>query len=443
MNIRIDVAVVSLAISASLTNPRANAQDSGASKPAIEELVGPAPFDASLQAREARLAGDAERWLSLGTEVLRRTPVHPDLLVGICRAYIALGRTDEALRLLRDAVARGTGFDATLVPDLAKLNAAPGYSTLIETAARNLVPLRRAHTHAKIDDTAMRPEGITYDPETRHYFLGRARDEIWRIDDQGRATLFASGGLRPILGLKIDARRRLLWAASAVFPDFRLVTPANPEQGISGLIAFDLATGERKHEHWLDERLLRHGFNDLAIAKSGAVFVTYSSPDTVWRYEPERKRLTMIARGRDMSSPNGIVLSPDQKPLHVAHIEGISAIDLKQGRRIRHDVPANAPVNSIDGLAYRQGGLLDLQNSPFFARAIRIVLDRRHKTIREVIVLNSRTHASHSQTTGAVVGNDFYSIAGFGPTNTAPSAPMILRIPIGSYAKNRKIEVMP
>ena len=74
---------------------------------------GPTPqlIDLSLQAREARLAGDHKLWLERGQRVLDLAPDHPDLLISVARALAANGRFDDAAIRLEDAVRRGGGFD--------------------------------------------------------------------------------------------------------------------------------------------------------------------------------------------------------------------------------------------------------------------------------------------------------------------------------------------
>jgi hypothetical protein len=81
------------------------------------------------------------------------------------------------------------------------------------------------------------------------------------------------GPLREVLGIKVDARRRLLWAVTGVFPDLFGAAPPKPDAGISGLVAYSLKDGKLVHQLGLDERPALHGFNDLAVARSGDVYV--------------------------------------------------------------------------------------------------------------------------------------------------------------------------
>ncbi len=80
--------------------------------------VGTTPqlIELSLQAREARLAGDHKLWLDRGQQVLDLAPEHPDLLISLARALAANGRFEDASTRLEDAVRRGGGFDLATFP---------------------------------------------------------------------------------------------------------------------------------------------------------------------------------------------------------------------------------------------------------------------------------------------------------------------------------------
>jgi hypothetical protein len=113
-----------------------------------------------------------------------------------------------------------------------------------------------------------------------------------------------------------------------------------------------------------------------------------------------------------MSFPNGIALSKDEARLYVAHIEGLSVVDLATGRRTALAVPGNTSVNSIDGLVRDGADLIGIQPSPYLARVLRIRLDDAGYAIREVVTVSSPPPEGLSPTTGVIVGSQYYSVAG-------------------------------
>ena len=272
---------------------------------------------------------------------------------------------------------------------------------------------------------------------SRRLFAG-IEGEILQIDAEGKVSPFASGnGLRQVLGIKVDPERRLLWAVSGRYPDtVPGPEPAPADVGTGGVHVYHLDKGERIGAYELDERPVLHGFNDIALARDGTVYVTDSTQGAIYRLEPGAKQLERWLQDDRLTVPNGIVLSPDDKRLYVAHWEGLSVIDTKSRERKLLAPPANAVVNSMDGLAWHNGSILGLQTSPFFRRVVRIHLKDDGTAIDKVTVVNSRAPDYH-QTTAAVAGDKLYVVGGSplqnpygGPAPAVEPKPQILRIPL-------------
>ena len=183
-------------------------------------------LDLSLQAREARLAGDHKLWLERGQRVLDLAPDHPDLLISIARALAANGRFDDAAFRIEDAVRRGGGFDLATFPEFKAAPETARLRALREQALQNMAPVAAPEVFLVLENESLRTEGITWDPVGRQLYFGSLNGEIWRADLNGKLERFAGpgSGLREVLGLKVDAERRLLWAAtesSGSHPDRR------------------------------------------------------------------------------------------------------------------------------------------------------------------------------------------------------------------------------
>jgi sugar lactone lactonase YvrE len=380
-------------------------------------------MDLVLRTREARLAGDNARWLEYGQQTLALAPDHPDLLISVARALAANGRMPEALHHLDDAITRGAGFDPVSFPEFKDAAAHETFATLRERALKNQAPVAPPETFVALSKPPLQPEGITYDPTSEHLFIGSLTGEVWKIDLRGKLTAFAgaNAGLREVLGLKVDAKRRLLWFVDGVFPDLFPGDKPKKDVGISAVHAFHIGTRTRVKHCAIDDRPTLHGFNDLALARNGDVYVTDSTTSTICRLPGGECRLEVVVRDEAMSFPNGIVLTPDDSRLYVAHIEGISAVDLRTGKRTQLPVPRDGAVNSIDGLAWDGPDLLGIQGSPYLARTARIRLSDDGLAIREVVTMSSRPPAGLNQTTGVIVGKNFYTVAGFPDAAQTPA----------------------
>src|SRR4051812_30382229 len=399
-------------------------------------------IDHTRAARKARLSGDSATWLAQGTKALALAPEHPDLLISVARAQAANGHAAEALGLLRHAIDRGAGLDISRVKQLQDLPPSP---ELEEQAARgraNLTAVPRAEAFALIPDSTARPEGVEYDPVSRRVFTGTVHGEILQIDPAGAVTPFvpAGGVLREVLGIKVDAQRRLLWAATTVFPDLFGLAPQKPDAGISGVVAYSLKDGKLVQQAWLDERPTLHGFNDLALARNGDVYITDTAQSSVYRLR--RGKLSLLLRDDRMTFPNGIVLAPDGRRLYVATVEGLALVDLRTGKWRQVAVPRDATVNSIDGLSWYRGALIGVQGSPYLARIVRIELSPDGHSVTRTVTLNARAPREYSQTTLTVGEGSLYVVTSepaVDPSETplaSESRPQIVRIPLNPAIKH-------
>ena len=373
-------------------------------------------YDLVMQTRQARLSGDSKGWLEYGQRVLERAPDHPDLLISVGRALAANGRLDDALGRLEEAVRRGAGFDLSTFPELKSAPDDARTRALRERALKNMTPVAPSEVFLTIQDESLDPEGITWDPIGSRLYIGSLRGEIWRVDLDAKLQRFAGpdSGLREVLGLKVDAKRRLLWAVTGVFPDL-FAAPGEPKKdvGVTGLHAYLLDSGKRVRACTLDERPVLHGFNDMALASNGDVYVTDTSTNAIYRLSGNGCQFDRILHDSALSFPNGIVLTPNESRLYVAHVEGISAVEVRTGKRTLLPVPMDGAVNSIDGLAWDGKEVLGIQASPYLLRVARIRLADDGLSIQAVSTVSSRPPLGLNPTTGVVVNGHFYSVAGF------------------------------
>jgi len=229
--------------------------------------------------------------------------------------------------LLEQAIRRGARADVAAFPEFESLGADARFVRLAAKGLENQLPVAPPEVFLVVEDTSVEPEGISYDPDSARLFIGSLKGEIWQVDMQKRLVRFAGAdsGLREVLGLKVDRKRRLLWVATGVFPDPFAAEPKK-DSGLTGVMSFRLADGRRASECRIDK----------------------------------------VIQDARMSFPNGIALSADETRLYVAHVEGLSVIDLKTRARTRLAVPENTAVNSMDGLVRDDADLIGIQPSPDF-----------------------------------------------------------------------------
>ena len=305
------------------------------------------------------------------------------------------------------------------------------FGALVAGAKQSLSPVGKTERFARLPEGES--EGVAYDPVSKRFFAGTGKGELLAIGQDGAVSTFATGGgLRQILGIKVDAVRRLVWLVSGRYPE----PDAPADSGTGGIRAYNLDSGAIVTTIEVDERPILHGFNDLALADDGTVYVTDTNRNSVYKLVPGGKTLELLLQDSRMTFPNGIVLTPDQRTLYVTHVEGISAIDVKAGARKQLSVPADASVNSIDGLLLHKGHLYAVQNSPYLDRIVGIALSQDGHAVERVWTVSSHTPAGLSHTTAAVAGDHLYMVGGtpqpdvYGGTNPAKPDSGIWRVPL-------------
>jgi len=202
----------------------------------------------------------------------------------LARANSLNGNSAEALRLLHALAAAGLGSDALESDHFAALRAAAGWGELRAKLEAIKAPVTRGSTAFTIPERDLIPESIAHDPKTRRFYVGSLhKAKIVRLDGEGRRGDFVVGGqdgLAAVLGMKVDARRRLLWVCNAVLPELRGYDKAR--DGTAAVHKYDLDTGKLIKKYTLENKPDRHLLNDIAIGDGGDAYITDSLAGLVY-----------------------------------------------------------------------------------------------------------------------------------------------------------------
>jgi len=215
-----------------------------------------------------------------------------------------------------------------------------------------------------------------------------------------------------VVGIHVDSARALLWFATWA-PRAAGPTPPNEPPSQTRLFKCDLRTGHVLRTYVPSDSGRGHLFNDLAIARTGDVFITDTEQGSVYRVrsDPDTLELFLSADPERFSDANGITLSADERILYVAFVEGLARIDLRTRAIMRLPLRAAGSAASIDGLYWYRGSLIGVQHLPGLEQVARYDLASDGRSIRHIDVLERADSLLHLPTTGAVVGNRFYYIA--------------------------------
>ncbi len=369
----------------------------------------------------------------------RLAPGHPVLLFHLARTSALLGDTAQALASLERLAPIGHAAPLEADSAFAALRGSARFRALAGRLAARAAPLVRSDTVLVTRGEEIYPESVAWDPRTRTFFLGSLiANKVVRVQPDGTMRDFAvAGPPGRVIGIRADPARRRLWVTTTPIDSAAPRTPV----GIGGwteLHAYDLDRGRllRRLEH--PDRREPQQLNDLVVTSRGEVLVNDGIGNAVYRVPPRGGTLVRVFGGdARFTWPNGMALSADERRLYVAHAEGLSAIDLRTGRRTLLPRPPGTALATIDGMYLCGGSLVAIQRLGDFEQVIRIRLAR--DAVAAVEVLERRHPAYEQPTTGVIVGDELVYIANsryarIRPDGTAPPGPggtVLLRLPCG------------
>jgi hypothetical protein len=313
-----------------------------------------------------------------------------------------LGETLEALRLLKQCLALREGFDPDGSPSLQGLKGLKEFDDMAAGVHRDFPAIGQARLAFVTEQRDLVPEGLAYDARQDVYYLSSIhRRKIVKISPEGRVSDFVPAGrdkLLPVLGIRPDPVDGTVWANSW-----------SEDAGRSELLRFD-PTGKLL-ERYAPDDTAKHGFNDLVLWKNQEVILTDSVSNQVYRFDRRAHTFGRLTVHRSLSAPNGVALTGDDRVLYVADDFGVVRVDLESG--VSGDVlpgPHNT-LAGIDGLYWRKGSLIAVQNGIGSPRIAAFRLSKDGSRVTQTTVLENRTSFTSAPTTGAIHGNDFYFIA--------------------------------
>lgn len=254
------------------------------------------------------------------------------------------------------------------------------------------------------------PESVAYDAKDGSFYVGSTRKgKIVRIDKNQSVSDFIKprqDGLWEVIGIKVHATRRVLWACS--FEDKDLEGYQKRDRSASGIFAFNLDTGKLIRKWVLDVAGEQHGFNDLVVTRGNDVYATHMFKDAaIYRITQKDQKLEVFATPPGLRDPNGITITPDEKTLYVAGADGIIAIDIATKNSRPVQAPSIEKTGGIDGLYYYESSLIGIRENS----VNRYRLDDTGSTITITEVLEQNHPLMKIPTTGLLIGDEFYYVA--------------------------------
>jgi sugar lactone lactonase YvrE len=358
--------------------------------------------------RAARQAVEAKDYAKLRdtlTELKSLMPGNPTITHKLAGADAMLGDSQAALAELRKLAGMGLVYDFAADMDFSSLRGTSGFAAILKRIDENKRPVSHSSLAFALEEPDLIPEDLAYDAKTQRFFVSSVRkSKVIAVDKAASSREFAKADW-PVLALRIDSGRRILWAATGWLPHCEGCPAADKDK--TALLAFDLDSGALKQRI---ESPVPGLLGDMTIGRAGEIYVSEGIHGTVLRLRPGAKKLERLDVPGEFPSPQTPALSTDEKTLYVPdYARGIAAITLSTGA-VAWLQPANdIALSGIDGLYIYRDSFLAVQNGTTPPRIVRFSLDLRHQE-----VLESNAPELGDPTHGTLVGDTFYFLANTG-----------------------------
>ena len=362
--------------------------------------------------RRTHESGDAAAYLAAAQSMYSFLNGSPRGTLQLMSAESFAGRPDEALHSFTQFVAMGQADDEALkAKSFDPLRGLRRYRDIYAGMAANVTSKSISGEVFRLESTARIPEDIDYDAETNHFYISTVLGkQILQLDMAGHMKLFASAPDQwPMMALKVDSRRRVLWATEVALDGF--AAAAKEDWGRSAILQYDLRSGRLLHRI---EGPTETALGDMALAANGDPIVSDGEHGGVYRVRAGDQRIQRIDAG-DFVSPQTPAVLPDGTHLLVPdYVRGLGLLDLNTKHVDWIPMEGKHALSGIDGL-YAVGNLLiATQNGTSPERVVLFTLDGSNTGISAENIIERATSTLGDPTHGVVVGKFFYYIANSG-----------------------------
>ena len=214
----------------------------------------------------------AKDYAKLRETLLALKPLMPGnapVIYRLAASDAKLGAAQAALDGLRNLAGMGLVYDFQGDADFSPLRGSSEFSAILKQVDDNKKPLSHSSAAFTLAERDLIPEDIAYDAKTRRFFVSSVR----------KSKIVVTGGARdqaefaktdwPVLALRVDSRRRFVWAATGWLPQCERCEASDKNK--TALLAFDLDSGALKQRI---ESPVPGLLGDMTISRKGEIYVS-------------------------------------------------------------------------------------------------------------------------------------------------------------------------
>ena len=344
-------------------------------------------------------------------EAHRLRPTHQGILYQLGIAAALTNHATEAIESLKQAILIDVNFKLKGLSDFNSINDTKEFKGLLALQKEWQTPVTHSEVAFTIKDRSLHPEVIDYDAEHRTFYLGSIhKRKIIKVSPDGSVSDFcpsAFNGMTSVFGIKVDAKRNVLWACSSPMQEMENYdTTAR-----SVVFNFDLSgTLIRKYDVPLIAKA--SVFGDLIINKNGQVFISDSQGNAISTVNEKTNRLEPFYSSPDFMNIQGLTFSSDEKYLFIAdYMKGIYRLEIKTKELIEVLTAADVSLRGIDGIYFYNNTLIAIQNGVTPVRSTRYFLNKNLSQITKFEIIDRKHPNFNEPTLGVIDGKTFYYIA--------------------------------
>lgn len=362
----------------------------------------------------AKKAEEAKQYDQYYTLIMKAYQLHPYNQYILWNAGIAAklnNKTDESLDFLSRAINISATFDLN-DPKLNSLKTDERFQKLIKMKEMLNRPIVRSDTAVVIQDRQLHLESVAFDPVEKTLYGGSIhKRKIIRIDQRGNASDFTvseENKMGGVFGLKVDAKRRILWACSSAIPEMQ-----NYDSTVmSTLLQFDLKTGHLIRIYEPQDTSQNHIFGDLVLSSTGTPYVSDSRKNIIYRYNEKTDKLVPFFSSPEFWNLQGLVFSADDKLLYIAdYVKGIFILDMQKMVLSKLKTSYDLSLKGTDGILFYKNSLITIQNGVQPNRVVRHFLDPSGMMSTRYDYIDNAHPAFGEPTIGSLDGNKLYYVA--------------------------------
>ena len=335
-------------------------------------------------------------------------PDHPTILYNLAAVNALLGRNEEALRALKTVAQMGLYYRVEQNNDFQLLKDNASFKAILKQLDENRTPVVHSSQAYTQNEKGLIAEGLAFDSASETLFVSSVhKRKIIAIGKHGEAKTFAdeSAGLWSILGMKVDSRRRLLWAVTTALPQMQNFR--KEDDGKSAIVKFDLQTGKLLKKYLVPDETKKHALGDLTVNSRGDVFATDSLSPAVYVLRPEQEQIELLYTGSPFLSPQGLAFTPDEKHLFITDYSmGVFDFDVRSKTVRKIASLANTTMLGIDGLYFYNGSLIGVQNGVNPSRIIRVRLSKDFQSFEKFEIVESNNPKFSEPTLGVLINGE-------------------------------------